>query len=224
MTRQILATTMELKVLPYVVFNGKRRYSCTEYREKLAPYFQDSVLIQMRKGDVRLEISLDEHTASKVTISYTYSRPARDGEDSLHNPDRAISGAADVPREFFEELKELEGINQPFADIFDSEKVRNDRLLHWLMRSLMPHPTEARRLAGQGVILLGDAVHAMPILGGEGANAAITDGIKLAEYIAGRKSEDLESFLCSRFETWKTAVTSSERKLEEMHTASRPSH
>ena len=222
-TRQILATEMELKVLPYVVFNGKRRYSCKEYRERLAPYFQDSVLIQMRKGDILLEISLNEYTSLSITLSYTYSRPARDGGDPLHRPDRVISGAADVPKEFFEELKELEGIEQPFADIFDSESVRNDRLLHWLMRNLTPDSNEAQRLARHGVILVGDAAHAMPILGGEGANVAIMDGITLAEHIARRGPEDLESFLFSRLEEWKNAVIDSERRLEEMHTGSRPS-
>lgn len=222
-TRHIFATKMELKVLPYVVFNGKRRYSRTEYRERLAPYFQDSVLIEMRKGDVRLEISLDEHIASKVTVSYTYSRPARDDNDPLHSPDRPISGAADVPEKFFEELKELEAIDQPFAELFNSENARNDRWLHWLMRSLMPDPDEGQRLASQGVILAGDAAHAMPILGGEGANVAIMDGITLAEYIAGRGADHVENVLFSRFETWKNAVTNSERRLEEMHTASKPS-
>ncbi|KAL9106332.1 MAG: hypothetical protein Q9187_008570 [Circinaria calcarea] len=222
MTRQILATTMKLKVLPYVVFNGKRHYSRAEYQERLAPHLKDSVLIQMRKGNVLLGIALDEHTVSNHTVSYTYSRPARDGNDPLHKPDRATIGATDIPQEVFEELEALKDIDEPFADVFNAKNVRNDRLLHWLMRSLMPDREEAQKLAGQGVILVGDAVHAMPILGGEGANVAIMDGIKLAEHIAGRGLEDMESFSSSRFETWKKAVTSSERRLDEMHTAPKP--
>jgi 2-polyprenyl-6-methoxyphenol hydroxylase-like FAD-dependent oxidoreductase len=221
LVRQSLSTMMKLRVLPYVAFNGKRRYSPAEYNEKLAPHLEESIGIQTRKGGVRLEISLNEYTASKITVSYTYSRPARDGNDPLYNPERATSGATDIPEEFYEELDELRITEQPYADIFDSKNVRKDRVLHWLMRGLMPNLDEARRLAAQGVIFIGDALHAVPILGGEGANVAIADGLELAEHIAERGLDDVQSFLNARFETWRDAVTTSEHRLEEMHSISK---
>lgn len=221
MTRQSLSTTTMLKVLPYVVFNGKRRYSSMEYNEKLAPYLKDSVVIQSLKGDARLEISLSEHSASNVAVSYTYSRPAKDGTDLLHKPKRPNSGATDISEEFYTELEELEITDEPFKHCFDAAEVRKDRILHWLMRSLMPDLDEAQRLATRGVILIGDAAHAMPILGGEGGNVAITDGIELAEHMAERGVEDIQGFLSSRFKQWERVVTHSERRLEEMHSVSK---
>lgn len=217
MTRQSLSPTTMLKVLPYVVFNGQRRYSYMEYNEKLAPYLVDSVVIQTLKGDARFEISLSEHSTSNVAISYTYSRPAKNGNDLLHKPERPNSGATNIPEEFYTELESLEITDEPFKHCFDAAKIRKDRVLHWLMRSLTPDRDEAQRLARRGVILIGDAAHAMPILGGEGANIAITDGLELAEHIAESGVEDIQPFLSSRFDQWERVVTNSERRLEEMH-------
>ena len=217
-TRQILVPDMKLKVLPYVVFNGKRLLSMAEYRENTEPYMQDSVLLQTRKDNILLEISVNEQTASTIDMSYTYSRPARHGYDALHNPDRTAAGAKDIPEEFYQELKQLEGLlDVPFADIFEPDKVRNDRVLHWLMRSMIPDIGEAQRLADQGVILIGDAVHALPILGGEGANFAIQDGIALANHIAEEGIEGIGSFSPPRYEIWKQAVLDSEKRLGDMH-------
>lgn len=220
-TRQTLSPTTKLKVLPYVVFNGKRRYSHAEYRKTLAPYLQDSVVIQTRRGDALLGISLSENSKTNITVSYTYSRPVKDGHDLLFRPERPFRGATEIREEFYEELEELDMTTQPFRDIFDAKTVRKDRIIHWLMRSLMPDREEAQRLAALGVILIGDAAHAMPILGGEGANVAITDALELAEHIAERGVENMQSFVSSRFELWENAVINSERRLKEMHSASK---
>ena len=85
------------------------------------------------------------------------------------------------------------------------------------MRSVRPDVREAERLAGNGVILIGDAVHATPILGGEGANMAITDGIELAEHIAAQGIDTGANFVEARHKTWIKSVENSERQLEEMH-------
>lgn len=103
--------------------------------------------------------------------------------------------------------------------MFDAESVRNDRVLHWLMRSVMPVPEEAQRLAGHGVVLIGDAVHAMPILMGEGANMAIKDGINLTEHIASKGFGDMRSFSASNYDMWKQAVHESEERLNKIHYA-----
>lgn len=219
MTRQSLNSTMKLQVLPYVVFSGKRRISVTEYTKTIYDYMQNGVLTQAHKGDILLEISVNDISGPHVDLGYTYSRPAKEINDPLHKPDRPIPGATDIPEEFYEELAALQNLEPPFQAIFDAEEVRHDRVLHWLMRTLMPDPDEAQRLAKHDVVLIGDAVHATPILGGEGANMAIRDGIDLAQYIATHGVGAFEVFSKSKFEVWKNSVENSKRMIENMHTS-----
>ena len=222
MTRQIMSSRMKLQVLPYVVFNGNRLISITEYMENMHDYMQNSVHTQVHIGDILLEISVNDISKSHVDLSYTYSRLARENIDPLHKPDRLIVHAIDVPEEFYDELEALQGLEPPFKAIFDAEKVRGDRVLHWLMRTLMPDPGEAKRLAKYDVILIGDAVHATPILGGEGANMAIRDGIDLAHHIVVHGVDAFEAFSNLKFELWKQSVNTSKRTIENMHTFVRP--
>lgn len=66
------------------------------------------------------------------------------------------------------------------------------------MRSLLVSPTDIVSLASRGVLLIGDAVHAMPTLGGEGANLAIKDGFDLPEHIAANGPLGIKSFSMAR--------------------------
>lgn len=216
-TRQSQSSAMKLRVLPYVVFNGKRLISITEYMTTIHGYMQNHVLAQAHKGGILLEISVNDISGSHVDLSYTYSRPAKDNDDPLYKPDRPIPGATDIPEEFYEELAALQDLRLPFKVIFEAEAVRGDRVLHWLMRTLMPEPSEAQRLAKHNVILIGDAAHATPILGGDGANMAIRDGIDLAQHIATHGIDDFESFAKSKFPLWENAVDNSEITIKNMH-------
>ena len=225
MTRQSLTSGIELHVLPYVVFNGKRRISTTQFMSSLHKYMHDSVLIQTYKGDIRLEVSINDIASSYVDLSYNYSRPARttgSNRDPLHSPDRPVAGATSIPEEFYEELVALQGLEPLFEAIFDAETVREDRVLHWLMRSVRPSQSEAHRLASHGVILIGDAAHATPILGGEGANMAIRDGIELAEHITTSGTDAWADFSESRLRLWTELVESSERQIKDMHVSKTP--
>lgn len=217
MARRSLSPAMNLQVLPYVVFNGKRPISITEYMKTMYEYMQNSVLTQTHKGNILLEISVSDMSESHVDLSYTYSRPAKENNDPLHKPGRLISGATEIPEEFYAELAVLQGLEPPFKAIFDAAKVRNDRVLHWLMRTLMPDPGEAQRLAKHNVVLIGDAVHATPILGGEGANTAMSDAIDLAQHIAKHGVDALEAFSKSKFEVWNKSVDNSKSVIENMH-------
>lgn len=219
MTRQSLSSTMKLQVLPYVVFNGKRLISKTEYIKTMHDYMQNNVLTQAHKGEILLEISVNDISGSHVDLSYTYSRPAKEHNDPLHRPERPIPGATDIPEEFYQELAALQDLEPPFKAIFDAEEVRGDRVLHWLMRTLMTDPSEAQRLAKHGVVLIGDAVHATPILGGEGANMAIRDGIDLAQHIATHGIDAFDAFSKSKFAVWKKSIDNSKRMIENMHMA-----
>jgi len=217
-----LIPSIKPKVLPFVVFNGKRRISNDEYQDLVAPAMGSRTILQSRRNDVVLEISINDCYPKHVDISYTYSRPAHEN-DPLHKPDRPTAWATDIPEEFYTELQELKQLKRPFDTIFDATKVRKDRVLHWLMRSTLGKPAEVENLAGQGVLLMGDAVHAMPILGGEGANTAMKDGVDLAQHIVRHGTQSLQTFVNSRCEAWRHGVEESEKRLADMHGAAKAS-
>lgn len=217
MTRQSLCLAMKLQVLPYVVFRGKRLISITEYMKTMHDYMQTSLIAQAYKGEILLRISVNDISGSHADLSYTYSRLAKENNDPLYKPDRPISGPTDIPEEFYEELAALQDLEPPFKVIFDVEEVRGDRVLHWLMRTLMPDQSEAQRLAKHGVVLIGDAVHTTPILGGEGANMAIRDGIDLAQHIATHGIDAFEDFSKSKFALWEKSIEDSKIMIKNMH-------
>ena len=221
--RKSLAPDIQLKVLPYVVFNGTRTMSLKEYQEILAPQMQGNVIIGSRYKDVVLQIAVNDFAGSIVFLGYTYSRPARYPKDPLHRPDRSIPGTTDIPEEFYIEVEGLEGIGQAFAEIFNVEKVRKDRILHWLMRSTLGSLEDSQKLTDRGVLLVGDAIHAMPILGGEGANAAMKDGFELAEHLAANGPDGIRTFSSARHDLWKEGVEGSELRLSEMHVPAKAS-
>jgi 2-polyprenyl-6-methoxyphenol hydroxylase-like FAD-dependent oxidoreductase len=186
-------------ILSYVVFNGKRRIDRVVFEEKILPYMEDSTVINIKRGDVRVNVSINEYMTERVSISWTYSRPSRGAADTLHAPDRALSSATVIPEQLFEELVNLfqSGLPKPFAKILEPAMVRKDRILHWLMRTILVQKEDLQSLAQRGVMLVGDAAHAEPIVGGNGANSAIQDAVELAEEIA--KSRDTGTQILSRW-------------------------
>lgn len=212
------------QVLPYVVFNGRRSITIEENQHGLQPLVAGQATVQALHGNVLFRIYINESTPTAVQFGYTYSRPAR-LDDPLHRPDRPTTGANNIAEEFYVELSQYgeKQLGPGFAEIFDSEKVRQDRVLHWLMRSTVVGLDDAQYLAGQGVWLIGDAAHPMPILGGEGANQVITDAIELAKHLSNVSKSDKSRFLEKRHREWEEAVHKSERRLSEMHGLNSPS-
>lgn len=155
------------------------------------------------------QIAVNQCAETHVDVEYTYSRPARQN-DPLHKPDRPILGAIDIPEEFYAELQQLKNLGQVYKEMFDVTKVRQDRVLHWLMRSTLCTEQEIKDLTDRGILLMGDAVHAMPILGGEGGNNAMKDGIELAEHLATYGPQGIKTFSSARYGRWMKGVEESE--------------
>ena len=185
-TRKSLSPSTPLNVLPFVAFHGKRRVKRAVFDSLYASAMRDSNVVELKQGDVVLNVSINEQVADMVSVSWIYSRPSRGSSDPLHKPNRPNSGATDIPEEFFQEVGGLQNLEQPFKEVFDAEKLKTERVLHWLMRSVMVSLQELQALGKKGVFFIGDSIHAEPILGGEGANAAIRDGIDLAECVSSR--------------------------------------
>ena len=221
--RKSVTSDIELHVLPFVVFNGRRRMTMDEFQTILEDEMDEHTIIDILSDDKVLEIAISDISPTGVDLSYTYSRPARPAGDPLHRPERAIPGATDIPEEFYKELDELRDLSKAFTKVFSSAQVRHDRVLHWLMRKTLGGASEVHELAQRGVVMIGDTVHALPILGGEGANVAMEDGLQLAEYIAHEVNDDFCGFVSSRYGSWKKAVVASEERLANMHSPNKSS-
>lgn len=241
-TRSLISADTKLKILPFATYNGKRRVSAGEFETKFAPAMQDRCVLEKRLSDALLQISVSNRDRDEVSISYTYSRPGQGSEDLLYRPDRSKDQAREVPEALFQEIDRLSAeLEEPYKSVFLTEALRNDRLLNWLMRSL--HLNVAETLsdaAATGVVLVGDAVHSEPILGGQGwslllqyvnvmltrdqgANLAIEDSLQLAELIAQHQGINLTSFYSSQSTRWEKSVAESEARIDSMHTKTRPS-
>ncbi|KAF2130295.1 FAD/NAD(P)-binding domain-containing protein [Dothidotthia symphoricarpi CBS 119687] len=215
-------------VLPFVAFNGRRRVSRELFQERYAPALRGANVLESSLGGVKLQVHVTDNPppspsakpSASVGVSWIFSRASRGADDALYAPHRPKAGATETPPAFFAEVQSLqEGLEQPFADIFDVAKLRRERILSWLMRTVRVPVGELRAWGEKGVLFVGDAVHAQPILGGGGANAAIADGLKMAEFIAGRKDGDggWAGWYDARYAEWERGVEGSERRIGEMH-------
>ena len=222
--RKSFIPTSHSKVLPFVVFNGRRSITLEDYQHGLKSHMAGQTVLQALQGNVLFRVYINEYTATDVHLGYTYSRPTH-ANDPLHEPGRPTSGAENIPEKFYTELAQfkLKELGPGLAEMFDSEKVRQDRLLHWLMRSSMVPLDVIQDLGDRRIWLIGDAAHAMPILGGEGANQVITDAIYLAKHLSDVSSSNKDEFLEQRHREWTRAVNEGERRLSEMHGLSLPS-
>jgi 2-polyprenyl-6-methoxyphenol hydroxylase-like FAD-dependent oxidoreductase len=204
-------------ILPYVAFNGKRRIPRKNFDDIYAFAFKDTAVLEVRHGNVVLNISINEATEEHVSISWICSRPARGSSDALHKPNRSNAAAKDIPLEFFTEVEELKGLFQPFADVFDAEKLRTERVLHWLMRSVLIPKEDLKQLGQKSILLMGDAAHAEQIIGGGGANGAIEDGVSLAGWIAEKGTSDLASWYDERYASWQEGQEKSQTSIAGIH-------
>lgn len=223
-TRAALLPNSKPRVLPYVVINGRRRLSLSKFREELLPHFKGATTCEYKHENALLRVSywLDEDDTEIVDVSYTYSRPAyKDQTDPLHAPNRRKHEAGKISDALYDELKAITPQDPLFEVTFDIEAVKQDRKLHWLMRDVSLGREHQKTLANANVILIGDAAHAEPVLGGEGANSAIADGVALARWLCERDSVNVQEFYEARTEAWAQAVRDSELRLQSMHATAR---
>lgn len=214
--RKAISPSNDFKILPFAVYNGKRKISRSIFDERYAQQLGSSTIAEQNVGDAHLTFSVDNYKGEHVYISYTYSRPATE-RDSLFRSNRPMSGATEIPAAFFDEVRSLRDLKCPFDTVFNVDEMENDRILHWLMRSISIDDADLARAVGQGIVLLADAAHGAPILGGDGANIAIEDAIELTTALSSTQTVDLMGFLHSRLERWKTYVGDSETRLAKIH-------
>lgn len=215
--RKQLLPSANPEILPYVAFNGKRKIPRKVWDDLYASIFENTTVVEVRHGDIVLNISINEATQDLVNVSWIYSRAARGSFDVLHKPNRPNTAATDIPPEFFTEVEGLEGPSRPFADIFDAEKLRKERILHWLMRSVLVQKSELQRIGQKGIVLMGDAAHAEQIIGGGGANGAIEDSVSLAEWIVDKGTSEMSSWYDTRYGSWQKGQERSQTSIAGIH-------
>ena len=235
--RTDLLPDTQLEVHPYVVYNGRRNINSQLFESTYAPAFNRALISPPllvrdpeRGSDTRLEISMtgkadfDRKTVHEdVGISYVYSRPAR-AKDPLFNASRSKDAASTVNDDLFSEIDTFmssqHNIDPAFQDCFAVKEMRNDRLLNWLMRTVLVPKKDLNRLAQLGIVMLGDSAHAVPILGADGANLAIADAMRLSDLIAEPATSPqgtIPEFYDDRYKVWKKAVEDSKGRLAAMH-------
>lgn len=213
-----LTSEFEIKVLPYVVFNGKRRLAPSNLKNGLEKCFDHPDGISHQQGDTVLSIKADFWDAEKdiAGISYTLSRPATDKDQSLL--ERSVSDAETLASHFVDEVRVLGELPRPFSQAFDPDAMGEDRLLHWLMRSSLFNGAAIEHYAKwRGVISMGDAVHAQPIVGGSGATTAILDAFELAKHIHSANEVDAAAYVVARAEAWQDDRQRAEQAIHELH-------
>lgn len=223
-TRSLLslpASSTSLKVLPYIVFNGKRRSSYSNIPTGLLDSFTNPDGITHTQANATLTIKPDFWNPDTQTlgISYTLSRPAGpESEKDQSILSRNIPDAETLAQHFVDEVAPLGPLPSPFGQVFNTQTMHEDRLLHWLMRSSLLEDQAIENSAAEfGVVLLGDAAHAQPIPG-NGANVAIADALELAKHVESSSGEvDVAAFLKAKSRVWAEGRSEAEAALEEVH-------
>lgn len=221
-TRSLLnlpTSVFDLKVLPYIVFNGKRRIPYSNLPPGLLDCFTNPDGITHAQGHALLTIKADFWDPEKqvVAVSYTLSRVA--GEKDQPLLDRNIRDSESLAKHFIEEVAVLGQTPEPFRQVFNPDTMSEDRLLHWLMRSSLLESKGAEDMVvSKGVMLLGDAAHTQQILSGNGANLAIVDAIELAKYINSSGGLDnATAYLNARAQAWVEGTQEAEQSLQDSY-------
>jgi 2-polyprenyl-6-methoxyphenol hydroxylase-like FAD-dependent oxidoreductase len=215
-------SAFDLEVLPYVVFNGKRRMQYSNLPTGLLDCFTSPDGITHTHDGTLLSIKEDfwDSENRTVAVSYTLSRAAGEGDQSLLS--RNVSDSEERAKLFIGEVAALGELPAPFGQVFNPSTMSEDRLLHWLMRSSLISDESIKDAASnRGVLLLGDAAHAQPIPG-NGGNLAIDDAVEAAKHVSATGDFDVDAFLQARSAAWIDGKRENERALEDLHPGSKP--
>lgn len=188
---------IEPKIHPVVLFHGKAHMSKTKYDTTMRTALNDSnVAAGVGDGFNTFITVASASEEDGVYLDWSYSRARKgsssssiSGDDSdkskdkdtnkdpLWMPDRAE--LIKVPQHLLKEIRSRD-LAPPFSTLVNADDIKRDKVFNWRIRSVhVPRPALDREAAARGVVFVGDAVHAMPIFGGEGGNHALLDGVEL---------------------------------------------
>ena len=155
-----------------------------------------------------LLIGVIDHRPAEVDLHWVYAAFAKEGK----SPARSSEGK--TPPEVLEELKRHGALAEPYATFFSPEAAKKTFSLSWDVRSIRISRESLMNSCDSGVVLMGDAAHAMPPFGGEGACHAMVDGLRLGEALAessGKMNDGVRLFYEREYDRWADGVDWSEK-------------
>ncbi|RAL63237.1 hypothetical protein DID88_004315 [Monilinia fructigena] len=106
----------------------------------------------------------------------------------------------------------------PYDEIFDPDKMKKDKIVHWLMRTNLAEQSKLIHIwNGEKIYKLGDAAHYMPIVESTGAELAIRDGIEAAEQLEENGGAMLHRWLIARWPMKRAHVEAGRRNFYRRH-------
>ncbi|KAF7960612.1 hypothetical protein EAE96_000288 [Botrytis aclada] len=206
-------------ISPIVVFRGTFILSKTLWDQKFRNWFPgNTARIHQKFDTTNLDLIINHIDAKigEVSLTYIYSRPRLDSlidtEDELWNPTRTTYEAAcpALIEKFIDEVKTFRLKNDlpgPYNEIFNPETMKQNRILHWLLRIHQVDQPELIKMwtGDEKIMKLGDAIITMPIVESTGAELAISDGLDVADQIERYGGARLHRWFIEGWE-WKLAA------------------
>lgn len=131
-------------------------------------------------------ITVASSEKDSVHLDWSYSRARQGDNDPLWMPDRAEIIKA--PQHLLKEIRSRDLV-PPFSTFVNADNIKKDKVYNWRIRSVHIRRTDLDQTARNGLVFIGDSVHAMPIFGGEGGNHAILDGVELFRTIQANNGD-----------------------------------
>ncbi|KAF7919444.1 uncharacterized protein EAE98_009284 [Botrytis deweyae] len=215
------------QISPIVVFRGTVILSKTLWDHKFRDWFPGNTAQIQKKFDrtnLDLIINHTDAQSGEVSLTYIYSRPRLDSlvdtEDELWKPTRPTYEAASpvLIEKFLNEIKTFRLKNDlpgPYNEIFNPETMKENRILHWLLRTYQVDQPELIKLwtGDEKIMKLGDAIITMPIVETTGAELAISDGLNAADQIERYGGARLHCWFIESWEWKLTAFRESNRRI-----------
>ncbi|KAI4718445.1 hypothetical protein E4T48_05290 [Aureobasidium sp. EXF-10727] len=173
------------EVLPVILFHGQKTMSLSQWQHHSAQLNSTSTILAGVGDSFNTFLTIANVTPdATVHLDWTYSRAKQTPNDALWVPSRG--DLIKVPHHLLKEIRSLD-LTPPFSTLVNADSMKKGKVYNWQIRALQVARRDLDAAAASGVVFVGDAVHAMPIFGGEGGNHAILDAVELVELI-GTKS------------------------------------
>ena len=204
-------------IIPALAVNGSLTLARSDFLAGIGKYMGDSQVMVGSSNRTAVTISVSEHTERAVRISWTFTWQPADALD-FKSERESIHDAKTIPQSFYNRLQELGPLTEPFQSVLDLDTARRTARYSWLMRSMQVSEADLQQTAEQGIALIGDAAHAMPIVAGQGANHAMLDGVQLGLALAhNQTSQAVHDFVQAQYGRWQSGISLSNQHFSELH-------